>query len=162
MSRISRWLQHERMCPEWTCPWVHGGTVWSAFVYVNFIQGVARGSAQALALEKKCLEKGTGLNNYSQGQRFSPLAGTSLIKFLATPLVLSRTLHSCCNQRHTRRSWSPASYLPQSFVRITSIDIIVLHPSRNKSPAFESLPVARLSLIDECCCIQTSERSSNL
>jgi hypothetical protein len=39
---------------------------------------------------------------------------------------------------------------PQSLVKITSIDMIVLHPSRNRSHGFE------------CCCIQTNERSSNL
>jgi hypothetical protein len=52
------------------------------------------------------------------------------------------------------------SNLPQSFVRITSIDIIVLHPSRNKS--FGTVPVEQLSVFDEFCCIQTNERSSNL
>jgi hypothetical protein len=65
---------------------------------------------------------------------------------------------------------------PLSFVRITSIDIIVLHPSRKIShvsdifPSFESsvclldAVVVRLSLsfVVECCLNQTNERSSNL
>jgi hypothetical protein len=38
-------------------------------------------------LEKKYLEGSKGLKNYSQDQRFSPVAGTPLRKFLATPLV---------------------------------------------------------------------------
>jgi Ran GTPase-activating protein (RanGAP) involved in mRNA processing and transport len=41
-------------------------------------------------LEKKCLEGTKGLKNYSQEQRFSPLACTPLRKFLATPLVVDQ------------------------------------------------------------------------
>jgi hypothetical protein len=37
-------------------------------------------------LEKKCLEGSKGLKTHQQDQRFSPLAGTPLRKFLATPL----------------------------------------------------------------------------
>ncbi len=38
-------------------------------------------------MEKKCLEGTKELKNYSQEQRFSPLACTPLRKFLATPLI---------------------------------------------------------------------------
>jgi len=41
-------------------------------------------------------------------------------------------------------------FLPLSFVRITSIDMIVLHPSR------------KISAESECCCIQINERSRSL
>jgi hypothetical protein len=37
---------------------------------------------------EKMSGEGTGLNNYSQGQNFSRLAGTILRKFLAAPLAL--------------------------------------------------------------------------
>jgi hypothetical protein len=43
--------------------------------------------ARAQPLEKKWLEGSTGLKNDPQGRQVSPLAGTSLGKFLATLLI---------------------------------------------------------------------------
>jgi len=72
----------------------------SPFLYIHIVlftvlylyknQGRSQGGAlgaRAPPLEKKCLEGSKGLKNYSQDQRFSPLAGTPLRKFLATPLT---------------------------------------------------------------------------
>lgn len=74
-------------------------------------------------------------------------------------------------QRSSGQSGFQNAFLPQSFVRITSIDTIALQPSRKISPvsevftrlvsSFSPLETV-LSFVDECCLNQTSERSSNL
>jgi hypothetical protein len=42
--------------------------------------GRSHEGTQALPLDKQCLERGTEINNYSQGQGFSSLAGTFCAK----------------------------------------------------------------------------------
>ncbi len=62
------------------------------------VQGRSQGGAlgaRAPPLEKKCLEGSKGLKTYPPDQRFSPLTGTPLRKFLATPLYQSKEVE--CN-----------------------------------------------------------------
>jgi len=54
-------------------------------IVLILLQGRSQGCLDT-SLSGKSLRESTGLNNYSQGQRFFPLASTRLRKFLAKPL----------------------------------------------------------------------------
>jgi hypothetical protein len=70
--------------------YLHSFNQLSEYFIKHLIQARSQGEgARAAPFREKCLEGDTGLNNYSQGPRFSPLAGSPppLRKFLATLLI---------------------------------------------------------------------------
>ena len=56
---------------------------------MELARGVAKGGALGARVPPRRKNVWRGLKNYSQEQKFSPLACTPLRKFLATPLLLN-------------------------------------------------------------------------